>query len=90
MRFNWVFLVVSISACTSTSPSQINPSPSFIGPNGGTAYLMRCVWSDAAWGVAPCYKRAREVCPSGYTIFDSIDDSNNGTSFHFIAYECKK
>ena len=89
MRFIWVSLVVSISACTSIAPNPPEPSPSFIGPNGGTAYLMRCVWSDAVWGVAVCYKKAREVCPSGYTVFDSIDDTNNGTSFHYIAYECK-
>lgn len=85
MRFIWVLLVVSISACASVRPNQIDPSRTFIGPSGGTAYIMQCFWNDAS-----CYKKAREVCPSGYTIFDSIDDTNSGTSFHYIAYECKK
>ena len=89
MRFIWVFLVVASSACSglpgSTGPNTIDPGSSFIGPNGGPAYLMPCFWSSRE-----CYKRAREVCPSGYTIFDSIDDSNHGSSGHYIAYECKK
>jgi len=86
MRLIWMFLPISISACSASplAPDQIDPEKSFIGPNGGPAYMMAC-----DWGQAKCFKRAREICPSGYTIFDSISDSTADFPFHYIAYECK-
>ena len=65
----------------SLDPKNVDPSYRFVGPDGGTAYLMQC------FDGVGCYKRAREVCPGGYTIFDSIDTTGGG---HYIAYECKK
>src|SRR5262245_35581197 len=67
MRFISLFLAASVSACSGL-PGSLGPDPgsSFIGPSGGTAYLMFC-----GMKLVECYKKARDVCPSGYTIFDS-------------------
>jgi hypothetical protein len=45
-----------------------------------------------------CYRRAPEACPSGYLIFDSIDDASGSVidgggsvnSSRYIAFACKK
>jgi hypothetical protein len=73
-------------------PKHLDQSTTFVGPNGGTAYLMQC------FGGVGCYQRAREACSHGYMIFDSIDSANgsiaNGGGFvgsgHYIAFECKQ
>jgi hypothetical protein len=98
MRVISSLVVVLLSACATPlptaplDPKHLDQSTNFVGPNGGTAYLMQC--SD---GVA-CYQRAREACSNGYMIFDSVDSTSssiaNGGGFvsssHYIAFECKK
>jgi hypothetical protein len=98
MRMICALVVVLVSACTTSlpiaplDPKHLDQSPSFIGPNGGAAYLMQC------FDGVGCYQRAREACANGYTIFDSIDNTSgtvaNGGGFvgsaHYIAFECKK
>jgi hypothetical protein len=98
MRFIGSFVVVLLSACATSlpqaplDPRHLDQSTNFVGPNGGTAYLMQC------FDGVGCYQRAREVCSNGYTIFDSIDSANGGisggsgsvSSSHYIAFECKK
>jgi hypothetical protein len=73
-------------------PNHLDQTPSFIGPNGGTAYLMQCFDSVG------CYQRARQACSNDYVIFDSIDNASGNVasgggiigSSHYIAFECKK
>jgi hypothetical protein len=73
------------------NPKHLEQTKNFVGPEGGTAYLMQC------FDGIGCYERAREACAKGYTIFDSIDSTNGsittGTGFvgssHYIAFECK-
>jgi len=86
-----------LSACVSAlptaplDPKHIDQATKFVGPNGGTAFLMQC------FDGVGCYQRAREACANGYTIFDSIDNvsgsTTNGSGFvassHYIAFECK-
>jgi hypothetical protein len=92
------FLAVLLSACATPlptaplDPKHPDPSTTFVGPNGGTAYLMQC------FDGVGCYQRASETCANGYVIFDSIDSASgsitggNGLvgSNHYIAFECKK
>lgn len=52
-----------------SSCASIDPTP-FKGPNGGTAYAMKC--SGFGRTLDACYQKAGEVCPSGYTIIDSF------------------
>jgi hypothetical protein len=98
MRVISSLVVILLSACATPlptaplDPKHLDQAKNFVGPNGGTAYLMRC------FDGVGCYQRAREVCSNGYTIFDSIDSSigviaNGGgsvSSEHYIAFECKK
>ena len=95
--------LVLLSACATpptapSDPKHVDPSTSFVGPNGGAAYLMECFNglqdTNSAYG---CYQRAKDACPNGYTIFDSIDkvdgSVSSGSGFvnssHSIAFECK-
>jgi hypothetical protein len=98
MRVIGSLVVVLLSACASSlpraplDPKHLDQSTNFVGPSGGTAYLMQC------FDGVGCYQRAREVCPNGYMIFDSIDSatgsvtggSGSVASNHYIAFECKK
>jgi len=57
-----VALVVSflLVSCASIEPQE------FRGPSGKAAYSMRC--SGFGRTLDACDKKARELCPSGYTI----------------------
>lgn len=79
-----------LTSCASITPQQ------FVGPNGHTAYSMRC--SGMGRTLDACYKKAGEICPSGYTIIDKTSglvggpNGNGGfslaTQYH-LAIECK-
>jgi len=95
MRFTYALVLAALcSACSALptaplDPKHIDPSFHFMGPSGGDAYLMQC------FDGVGCYRRARELCSNGYTIFDSIDSAGGGAGFpvesgHYIALECKK
>ena len=98
MRAISSLVVVLLSACATPlpiaplDPKHLDHSTNFVGPNGGTAYLMQC------FDGVGCCQRAREACSNGCMIFDSIDSANgsitNGGGFvgssHYIAFECKK
>jgi hypothetical protein len=64
----------------------------FRGPNGNTAYSMRC-----GANLSACYEKAGELCPKGYNIIDratGVAAVPSGTSFiaapqHSLAIECK-
>lgn len=51
-------LALLLCACATSKPVQ--------GPNGGTAYFIKC----PAGAVDFCYEEAAKVCPSGYTLAD--------------------
>lgn len=60
--FVFILCLSSISGCAEVHPRQ------FIGPNGKTAYSMRC--SGMGRTLDDCYQKAGELCPGGYTIID--------------------
>ena len=81
--------VIFATSCASISPQK------FVGPNGKTAYSMRC--SGMGRTLDACYKKAGEICPQGYTIIDRasgtvavpINGSFMAAPQHNIAIECK-
>lgn len=89
MRLLYIAFPLLLSACATIEPQQ------FVGPNGKTAYSMRC--SGIGRTLDACYKKAGEVCASGYTIIDRASGTvgvpvNGGTMMaqqHNIAIECK-
>ena len=56
-----VLFFVFLGGCAGT----INPEQ-FVGPNGKSAYAMDCAGMSKT--VAGCYKKAGEICPSGYNV----------------------
>jgi hypothetical protein len=48
-------------------PKQIEPVK-FRGPNGGTAYNMKC--SGFGRTMDMCYAKSSEICPNGYEVID--------------------
>jgi hypothetical protein len=90
MRKLIVIMVVLMTGCASIEPSQ------FVGPNGKTAYSMDC--SGMGRTLDACYKKAGEICPSGYLIVNSASGTvgvplaNGGVLIapqHNLAIECK-
>ena len=79
----------ALTSCMSVEPQQ------FRGPNGKTAYSMRC--SGMGRTMEECYRKAGEVCPDGYTIVDRTSSivgvpSQGGsliTTKQGLAIECK-
>jgi len=84
-----VLLTVLLAACGQITAQE------FKGPNGGTAFYMRC--SGAGRTMDACYKKAGELCPTGYNIIERGSDLvavpvNGGTmasSRRSLAVECK-
>lgn len=89
MRFAALVIVVVLASCAQIEPRE------FQGPNGKTAYYMRC--SGAGRTMDACYKKAGELCPTGYNIIERGSDLvavpvNGGTmatSRRSLAIECK-
>lgn len=52
----------------------------FITPSGKKGVAMNCSYGFSA-GQIKCFKRASEICPSGYKVLDDNE-------YHFMA-ECK-
>lgn len=48
----------------------------FRGPSGNNAYSMKC--SGAGRTMEACYRKAGEICPSGYNV---VDRSDGGMAF---------
>jgi hypothetical protein len=63
-RLSIVLVAVFLVSCAAIKPKQ------FIGPNGKTAYSMRC--SGMGRTLDACYQKAGEICPKGYNIIDHI------------------
>jgi len=61
-----IFLLTSflllLGGCLEVIPKRFN------GPNGKTAYNMRC--SGMGRTMDKCYQKAGEICREGYTIID--------------------
>lgn len=89
MRILYVAIPLFLTAYAAIEPQQ------FVGPNGKTAYSMRC--SGMGRTLDACYKKAGEVCSSGYTIIDRASGTvavpvNGGIMAapqHNLAIECK-
>jgi hypothetical protein len=98
MRVAGSFVVVLLSACATSlptaplAPKDLDQEKSFVGPNARSAYLRQCFDGGA------CYRRAPEACPSGYLIFESIDDASGSVidggglvnASRGIAFACKQ
>ena len=63
MRCWHIVFLLLLTGCASVSPEQ------FVGPNGNTAYSMRC--SGMGRTLDDCYKKAEKLCPDGYTVIDA-------------------
>ena len=90
MRFWILTLALLLVSCASVQPQE------FRGPNGKTAYSMRC--SGMRRTLDDCYKKAGELCPSCYNIIDrasgtvAIPVTGGGilaAPQHNLAVECK-
>lgn len=89
MRILYVAFPLLLAGCMAIDPHQ------FVGPNGNTAYSMRC--SGMGRTLEACYDKAGELCPNGYTIVDSSSGTvgvpmNGGTMMALkrnLAIECK-
>lgn len=55
---------LSLTACATSKPIQ--------GPNGGTAYFIKC----GSAVIDACYEEAAKVCPKGYTFVDKQGNPN--------------
>ena len=54
----------ALASCATSKPIQ--------GPNGGTAYFIKC----GSAMIDKCYEEAAKVCPKGYTFADSQSSPN--------------
>ena len=90
MKVTYLALMLLLTSCAAVEPQQ------FVGPNGKTAYSMRC--SGMGRTLDACYKKAGEICPSGYTIIDRASGtvavpvyggSIMAAPQHYLAIECK-
>jgi hypothetical protein len=89
MRLSVVVVCMLLLSCASIDPRE------FSGPNGRTAYYMKC--SGMGRTMDACYKKAGELCPSGYSIIERGSDlaavpANGGTmavARRSLAVECK-
>lgn len=54
-----------LAFCVLTGCASPNPQ-AFSGPDGGTAYTMKCSGYGRDWD--DCYKEAGRLCPNGYDI----------------------
>lgn len=88
-KIGTIFVLAFVVSCASIEPMQ------FVGPNGKTAYSMRC--SGMGKTLDACYKKAGEICPNGYNIIDRssntvavpVNGSFMAAPQHNIAIECK-
>jgi hypothetical protein len=88
-RIGYIAFPLLLAACAAIEPQQ------FVGPNGKTAYSMRC--SGMGRTLDACYKKAGEICPSGYTIVDRASGTVAAVygggivaaPRHNLAVECK-
>jgi len=88
-RLSIILVAVSLASCAAIEPKQ------FIGPNGKTAYSMRC--SGMGRTLDACYQKAGEVCPNGYNIIDRasgtvavpVNGSIMAAPQYNLAIECK-
>ena len=62
MRFSAFVVLLLLASCASIEPQE------FKGPTGKTAYSMRC--SGMGRTLDACYKKAGELCASGYNIIN--------------------
>ncbi len=90
MRLWSVPLMLLLVSCAEIQPKE------FKGPNGKTAYSMMC--SGMGRTLDDCYKKAGELCLSGYNIIDrasgtvAVPVSGGGiiaAPQHHLAVECK-
>lgn len=89
MRILFIGLILLMASCASVNPQE------FRGPNGKPAYSMKC--SGLGRTLDDCYKKAGEVCNSGYNIIDRASGTvavpTRGGILaapqHTLAIECK-
>lgn len=89
MRVIYIAFSIFLTSCATIAPQQ------FVGPNGKIAYSMEC--SGMGRTLDACYKKAGEICTSGYTIVNLASGTvgvpvNGGTIMapeYNLAIECK-
>lgn len=89
MRIIALIVSLLLVSCASIDPQE------FRGPSGKTAYSMRC--SGMGRTLDACYKKAGDLCPSGYSIIDRsstvvavpMSGGIMAAPQHNLAIECK-
>lgn len=81
MKFAPVLVsIILLSGCARSQP--------FVGPNGKTAYSIRCGSSSRA--LENCYQQASAACPGGYNVVERSSGYEAGTtSSQRLVIECK-
>ena len=74
-----VIIALLLPACSS------NPPAPFPGPHGRAAYGVRC-GGTLGNSLERCYRRAAELCPSGYTV---VDRTSEDSAVEKMVVECK-
>ena len=64
--------IVSVSIAVAFLLAGCATSKAVQGPNGGTAYFIKC----GSAVVDACYEEAAKVCPKGYTFADRQTNPN--------------
>lgn len=59
-----ILISATLAACATSKPIQ--------GPNGDTAYFIKC----GSAVIEKCYEEAAKVCPNGYTFADRQANPN--------------
>lgn len=89
MRTTAILVSFLLMSCAPIEPEE------FRGPSGKAAYSMKC--SGFGRTLDACYKKAGELCPSGYTVVDrasgmvAVPTSGGimAAPQHNLAIECK-
>ena len=74
-------LVTAVVFTVVASGCAVAPAEPFNGPSGKQAFSITCTDSMGYQSTDACYKKAGQLCPSGYTI---VGNDTGPSSFVFV------
>lgn len=81
MKLCIVGIALALTGCAG------NPPVPFAGPSGNPAYSLGC--GGLGNSLARCYRRAAELCPTGYGVVDRNSVYDGTVISHQLVVECK-